>query len=51
MPQGNTKEKQLNWTLRHTLTDRDMRQLIQEKFERAKVLQQANANRNFKEVA
>jgi len=51
MPQGNTKIKQTDWTAKHTLTEQDLRQLVLEKIERAKLLQKVNANRNRKEVA
>jgi hypothetical protein len=51
MPQGNTKEKQLDWTAKHTLSKQDVSKMILAKIERAKLLQRANANRNFKEVA
>lgn len=51
MPSGNTKDKQLDWTAKHTLTERDMRQLILDKVKRAELLQKANANRRLSEFA
>ena len=51
MPSGNTKDKQLDWTEKHTLTERDMRQLILNKVKRAELLQKANANRRLSEFA
>jgi hypothetical protein len=51
MPQGNTKIKQTDWTAKHTLTEQDLRQLVLEKIERAKLLQKANENRELNEFA
>ena len=51
MPQGNTKDKQIDWTVKHTLTERDVKQLILNKVKRAELLQKANANRKLSEFA
>ena len=51
MPSGNTKDKQIDWTAKHTLTEQDVRKLVLEKIERAKLLQKANANRRLSEFA
>ena len=40
-----------NWIAKHTLTEQDMRKLILEKLERAKLLQLANKNRELHELA
>jgi len=41
----------LDWVEQHTLTERDLRQLILEKMERARLLQKANENRELNEFA
>jgi hypothetical protein len=40
-----------NWTEKHTLSEQEFRQLILEKMERARLLQTANENREFNELA
>lgn len=47
-----TAKQKENWTVMHTLTEQDMRQLILEKLERARLLQLAKVNRELnKELA
>ena len=41
----------LDWVEQHTLTEQDLRQLILEKMERARLLQKANENRELNEFA
>ena len=44
-------QKELDWMSKHTLTEQDLRQLILEKMERAKLLQQVEENRELAEFA
>ena len=43
--------EQKNWIAEHTLTERDLRQLILEKAERARLLQLAEQNREAEDFA
>jgi hypothetical protein len=40
-----------DWVAKHTLTEQDLRQLILEKMERAKLLQKVEENRRLSEFA
>ena len=40
-----------DWIAKHTLTEQDVRKLILEKIERARLLQKANENRELNEFA
>ena len=44
-------QKEVDWTVKHTLTEQELRQLILEKIERARLLQLANENRKLAEFA
>ena len=39
-------QKEADWIAKHTLTERELRQLILEKMERARLLRSVNENRN-----
>jgi hypothetical protein len=43
--------EQKDWIAQHTLSEQDLRKLILEKMERAKLLQKANKNRELNEFA
>jgi len=40
-----------DWVAKHTLSEQELRQLILEKMERARLLQKANENRKLNEFA
>jgi len=44
-------QKESDWVAMHTLSEQDVRKLILEKMERAKLLQKANENRRLQEFA
>ena len=44
-------QKELDWVLKHTLTEQELRQLILEKMERARALQKVEENRRLNEFA
>ena len=44
-------QKEEDWTAKHTLTEQDVRKLVLEKIERAKLLQKAVKNRKLEELA
>ena len=43
--------QQKDWVAEHTLSEQDLRQLILDKMERAKLLQKENKNRELDEFA
>ena len=45
------RDQKEDWVARHTLTEEDVRKLILDKIERAKVLQLAVKNRKLEELA
>jgi len=44
-------QKEADWVSKHTLSEQDVRQLILEKMERAKILQKVEENRRLNEFA
>ena len=45
------RDQKEDWVAKHTLTEQDVRQLILDKIERAKLLQSHIRNRKLKELA